>query len=510
MQFIAAAGLVMILSGLGAYYATGEQGVYSIANLVGGPLLLAAAALVAARRFRGFSGAHPRRVALRSAALGVGVLALVLAANLLARGWGARLDLTVERSYTLAPQTLETCARLDAEPDEPAPELLFFEDSKLARDVRLLVESYATSCPRLRTRELTSAEAPPSLRGVLEGYEVTVAACLGTRCEPVGYPSEQNITSALLRLTRRTEPRVYFTVGHGEVDLASESEHGFAGLVASLAAEGITARALVTASRSAVPEDAAALIIAAPERDWLPAELEALDRYLDGGGRLLTLLEPGQRLNLLALLARWGFELPDGVVVDLARTPLLRDAQPISLLVHLFDPTHAVTRALDSRTMIVLPGVRPVLYARKPRPEDRLHYLAYATARAWVERDVAGALAGRRVERDPDEAGGRELPIAAAGRYPRGEREARIVVIGDRDFASNRLIGSLYNRDLLLNSVLWLIEDETRISIRPKGWTPIQAPLTLQQSVAYFYLLAFALPELLLLLGIRAWYRQRL
>ena len=42
-----------------------------------------------------------------------------------------------------------------------------------------------------------------------------------------------------------------------------------------------------------------------------------------------------------------------------------------------------------------------------------------------------------------------------------------------------------------------------------KAWTPNQDPLTLQQTVAYFYFLAFALPEALLLLGIFSWWRQR-
>ena len=104
---------------------------------------------------------------------------------------------------------------------------------------------------------------------------------------------------------------------------------------------------------------------------------------------------------------------------------------------------------------------------------------------------------------------GQELPVAAAGRYPRDDGEARIVIIGDRDFASNRLLSALYNRDLLLNAVLWLAADEEHISIRPKAWTPDQDPLTFQQTLAYFYFLAFALPEILLLLGIHAWYRQR-
>ena len=103
--------------------------------------------------------------------------------------------------------------------------------------------------------------------------------------------------------------------------------------------------------------------------------------------------------------------------------------------------------------------------------------------------------------------------MVATGRFPRGEaddaREARMVVIGDRDFASNRLLEALYNRDLFMNAIRWLANDETRIALGDKGWTPNQDPLTLQQTVAYFYFLAFALPEALLLLGIFAWWRQR-
>ena len=83
------------------------------------------------------------------------------------------------------------------------------------------------------------------------------------------------------------------------------------------------------------------------------------------------------------------------------------------------------------------------------------------------------------------------------------------MLIGDLDFASNRLLSALYNRDFILNAVLWLAGDDGHIAIRPKAWTPDQDPLTLQQTLAYFYFLAFALPEILMLLGIHAWYRQR-
>jgi hypothetical protein len=200
-------------------------------------------------------------------------------------------------------------------------------------------------------------------------------------------------------------------------------------------------------------------------------------------------------------------------VLDRASSPLLKDPKPVNLLVRLFAPYNPVTRNLSQRTMVLLPRARPVELGRKPAQDDKLDRAAFASQRAWISHDVARALAGGE-ETAPDDSTGHEISIVATGRYPRGaeedtSHEARIVVIGNRDFVSNRLLEALYNRDLLLNSIRWLSNDEKGIAMGDKGWTPNQDPLTLQQTVAYFYFLAFALPEALLLLGIFAWWRQR-
>src|SRR5262249_16215502 len=116
---------------------------------------------------------------------------------------------------------------------------------------------------------------------------------------------------------------------------------------------------------------------------------------------------------------------------------------------------------------------------------------------------------GARFERAPRDLAGRDGPYPRSGSDEEPSQEARIVVIGDREFVSNRLPQAPYNRHLFLNAVRWLGNDEQRIALSDKGWTPNQDPLTLQQTVAYFYFLAFALPEALLLLGIFSWWRQR-
>ena len=93
--------------------------------------------------------------------------------------------------------------------------------------------------------------------------------------------------------------------------------------------------------------------------DAITDETEPFQFQLDS--RLLVLAEPATRSNLYReLLLRWGFALPDAVVLDDAASPLLEDPRPVNLLVHLFAPYSPVTRTLSQRTMVLLPGANPL------------------------------------------------------------------------------------------------------------------------------------------------------
>ena len=92
IRFLAPAGLLMLLVGLGAYYTTGEFSGFAVGNMIAGVITLVSSAGASARRFRGFSGAVARRVAWRWAARGSAVVVAVLLLNVVALDWGASLD----------------------------------------------------------------------------------------------------------------------------------------------------------------------------------------------------------------------------------------------------------------------------------------------------------------------------------------------------------------------------------------------------------------------------------
>src|SRR5439155_17550082 len=87
--------------------------------------------------------------------------------------------------------------------------------------------------------------------------------------------------------------------------------------------------------------------------------------------------------------------------------------------------------------------------------------------------------------------------------------ETRLVAFGDSDFASNAALGVQGNRDLFLNTVNWLAQQENLISIRPRDPEDRRITLTADQERRIFYLTVLIVPGLILLAGVQTWWRRR-
>ena len=84
-----------------------------------------------------------------------------------------------------------------------------------------------------------------------------------------------------------------------------------------------------------------------------------------------------------------------------------------------------------------------------------------------------------------------------------------MVVIGDSDFAANYALGIQGNRDLFMNAMNWLAQQENLISIRPKEPDDRRITMTAseQKTVNWFTLLV--LPATVFAAGIFSWSRRR-
>ena len=126
------------------------------------------------------------------------------------------------------------------------------------------------------------------------------------------FDGEGAITSAIDYVTSDEYPQAYLLEGHGEGELPSA-------FASQIEKENMQVQSLSLLQVDAIPEDAACLLIYAPQSDLAAEEKEMLADYVAGGGRLLVCagaVEGGMLENLYSLLADHGVAAQDGLVID--------------------------------------------------------------------------------------------------------------------------------------------------------------------------------------------------
>ena len=285
-----------------------------------------------------------------------------------------------------------------------------------------------------------------------------------------------------------------------------QDDRGYSGLAVALGTEGYRLRIVVSAAITEIPEGTDAVLLISPQRRLRDTTIGALRRYLANGGRLVALLEPGVETGVEPLLTEYGLEPVPAVLIDPASSAVEGAAAGLNIVAYNY-ARHPASSGLNRNRMTFFPGVRPIA-ARTPRPGDRVEGVVWSSPRAWATQDLS-VLAQRsgRIENRGEPVGYRY--IMAAGRYPRDGGETRIVVFGDADFASNRYLRALYDLDVVLNSVHWVVQQESQITLRPKVRETVQFPLPLQTTLRTLYGVGLLVPEVLLIAGGVVWLRRR-
>jgi hypothetical protein len=495
-------GLAMLVAGVASFYAIDRATPFSIVNLIGGALALAAAGMLALRRLRLASSPD----SLRAIGLGSAKIALVLVAGVTleyaADRTGIHFDWTFDRRFEFSPSTIEACEAAGA---ELRATLFHTVDDPRVRATRSLLESLGRSCSlQVNTRPLERAAREIDRFAIASSN--TVVFELGTRFASVERPSDGAIYAALRRLRPRSEGLLVALRGEGEGDFKRVDGTGYSDLLEALTDEGYRVREVITLSMREVPEAAEAVVVLGPRRALQPEAIDALRHYLDTGGGLIALIEPGPQTGLERLLAEYGLASPNALVIDPgagAREGRVEGIDPIGSHYNI----HPITRGLDANRVTFFSGARS-FELRKARNEDNIQGVVFASPQSWLSEDLA--LLDQRTGR-PDPGGARRdyHPLVVSGRYQRDAGEARIVAFGDSDFCSNRHLRAVYNLDLILNAVAWATRRESEIAIRPKAAPPLQFPLPIANSLRTFYGVGLLIPELLLIAGGLVWRRAR-
>lgn len=520
-----------------------------------------------------------RKRLVQGSTLGAGVtMALVLFAmlNYLADRHYLRWDWTSSHLYSLSAKSENVAGGLDREVD-----LVIFlsPTSELYAAVDELLDNYAAANPgKIHKRTVDPAKNLLEARRLVERYgiereNVVVVATeddkrvidefdlaeydysgaqFGQGPTLKEFKGEQMITSALLELVEAEKPKILFTTGHGEGSTAP-GERSLSRARDLLGKDNFEIEEWSSLGKSEVPADTDLVVIAGPETNFLPPEVEMFSNYLASGGRMLLLLDPvfapaaGQdvaeltRLGLEEWLAGHGVEIRDDVVIDPSSD--LPFFGPETLYTDAYG-THPIVDSLEqTRTRILLPLARSVSAAADVPEGHVVTELVRTSDDAWGETDLTnleevgpddadtpgpvslGVAVTFKVETDSAADGATstaaepEEPVAAdedqgeldllgldedqedeAG--TEGGNEARLVVYGDYDFATDSQIGNAANGVLLLNSFNWLVQREQLIDI--EGKKPEQTSLSMTQSQLWnvYLLVLLVMPGLAVAAGI--------
>ena len=276
------------------------------------------------------------RSGLYSAAITAAVIAAVVLLNLLVRAIPSKyteFDLSEAGLYTLGDSSKQVARELS----QDVTIYYLCETGNEDQIISKLLDKYAAESSHI-TWELKDSAVYPTFAaqyGAQEASSGSVILVSGdqnvvldasdlydydysdyntTGTYSVTFAGENEITSAIYRLTSGEQKHAYYTTNHGEQTLTDN-------LTDALESQNLSLTALDLLS-SGIPEDCDLLIINNPVQDFASAgalvdEMSDLRGYLSRGGKLLITTDSYNRTpNLDALLAEYGMTRQEGLVIE--------------------------------------------------------------------------------------------------------------------------------------------------------------------------------------------------
>jgi ABC-type uncharacterized transport system involved in gliding motility auxiliary subunit len=415
-------------------------------------------------------------------------------------------DLTEDQLYSLSPETLKVLGDLSSEVTIRG---FYTPDYSSAREnVRPLLDQYRINSDHNVNYEFIDPEEFPF---IAQQYNVirdgSLVVTFGENSVVVETVSEQKITEALIKVLNPQERKVYFLVGHGERASDSTEQTGYNEVSRSLLSKNYEIEDLNLLSEGSISEDTNVLLIVGPTASLLDTEIDLISEYLQQGGALIVLLEPMLQTAeeytsdpLIAyLMDKWGIEILRNIVVDTSTNlPFYGVSYNYA--------SHPITEEME--LVSYFPTARSMRLVDLEETSLERVKLVQTGENSWGETDFAAIEAQGSIEfNEGDEELG-PLTLVMTAEDP--ETDARLVVFGDADFASNEFFYDVGNGDLLLNSIDWAAGEEQLISLTPKVTTTRYVlPPTTQVTGIVFLTSIVLIPGIVIVLGVSTWWQRR-
>ncbi len=554
-------GLILLAIGGLAYLFRPDWATWAGLAALGGAVLLAAWVCAGFDSILAVLGRRATRYGLNVTLSVLLLLALLVLVELISTTNNKRLDLSEGKRYTPSDQTTKLLKNLKADVKAVAfyrpPSPNAFEDRRGAEE---LLRRYADLSSNFRY-EFVDPDRDPgrAQRYKVSQYGIVVleakvaapkeqrapaqapgAVASGPAPAPTKMPAlaeatlqeeqimdldEEKLTNAIIKVTRGGKRVMYFVVGHGERAITDSGKDGYNAIRTLVEKANYETRELLLLREASVPADASVVVIAGPRKDFAEQELATLKDYIRRGGKLLVLLDPDQAASLKPFLLQYGIKVGDDAVIDVDPTSALYGGSELAPVVSRYSTFHPITRDFKN-VATIFPLTRSVDTVEKSPEGVSLERLAQTSPQSF-----RGKLSQGQGRVDPRKEKKESVPIAviatvetkptdkAKGEGKGGEEKkggeapksvkARIVAFGSSSFAANNYVGAFGNRDLFLNTVSWLAEEEDLISIRPREAKSTPIFLTAGQATVFRWVPVGLIPLAIAVVGSTVWIRRR-
>ncbi len=335
-------GIICVATGAVIYAITREFSVIPISLVWGGLLALLIFFYVSFSEIRSF-------VAKRSTKHGANVTVMIAIFMIIVALIGAmsvrykmRFDLTETGRYSLSQQTVKLLKSLESDVEAVA---FYRSDGRSRQAMYDLLEEFSYHTTKFKFWFVDPDKRPvETAKYGVTSYRTTLIRS-GGKQEIVGFETEEKVTNALLKVISGEVKTIYFLKGHGEKSLQDDRETGYKSAKEAIERETYKVRELLLINEEQVPEDAAILVIAGPQKDIPQVELEKIRRYIDGGGSALFLLDPLLAPAISEHLQGYGFELGNDIIVD--KQSKMLGANYLTPVVIEYNQKHMIGRDFD-------------------------------------------------------------------------------------------------------------------------------------------------------------------
>ncbi len=316
-----------------------------------------------------------------------------------------------------------------------------------------------------------------------------------------GLRAEQRLTSAILYVTANKVPKAAYTIGHQE----SEDHETFDTLLTS-ANYDVTNVSLMQEGQ--VPDDVDLLIISQPQGDFTSEEIDALDAFMENGGKMIvTFASNTPKLsNLEEYFEEWGVSYESKMVYDNERC----FAGTNFYLMPNVDTVEGLTDNLDSKSYVIIPGARPI-DTLWDQDDWKGTLPLMTTSNNSYAKDLSAETT--TYEQSTDDATGpfNVGVLAYKNSMHNLNSTYSYAMFLNAGFLSDSTLdnSAFLNKDYVMAALNYMSDDSEAVSIQSKDLTSSTLTVPGSAKSVLFYLLILIIPGVCLVAGVAVWARRR-